>query len=338
MKRKPLLHIALLAATIFCLGSLLYMLLPVPNDITEDTNLPVLTDSLPLLEKQIMASERAEKNLKPDNEARIIWHDSTKKNKTPVSVVYLHGFSASQGEAHPVHIEFARRYGCNLYLSRLYGHGINSAEPLLNVTADSLIKSAKYAVAVGKKIGERVILMSTSTGSTLSMYIASAHPDIMALIMFSPNVDLFDPRSSILTMPGGLYIARFILGSKYYSFTGPAGFEKYWTAKYRAEAIVELKQLIKHTMHEQLFSKIRMPVFMAYYYKNETQQDNVVSVKKMLEMFQKLGTPKHKKRKVVLPEAGTHALASGLWSQDIHAALCETFHFAESILEMKPLK
>jgi hypothetical protein len=61
-------------------------------------------------------------------------------------VVYIHGFSASQEEGDPVHYTFAKKFGCNLFLNRLADHGVDTTEPLLNVTADKLWSSAKEAL------------------------------------------------------------------------------------------------------------------------------------------------------------------------------------------------
>src|SRR5687768_3509182 len=56
--------------------------------------------------------------VKPGNESEIVWYDSS-KSKTEYSILYLHGFSASKMEGDPVHRQFARKFGCNLYLPRL---------------------------------------------------------------------------------------------------------------------------------------------------------------------------------------------------------------------------
>ncbi|MEO0471954.1 MAG: alpha/beta hydrolase, partial [Bacteroidota bacterium] len=74
------------------------------------------TPSVPMdivdLEPFIQKREAGIDNLKPNNQARIIWADSVRK--TEWAVVYLHGFSASPMEGDPTHREFAARYGCNL--------------------------------------------------------------------------------------------------------------------------------------------------------------------------------------------------------------------------------
>src|SRR4029079_9808675 len=125
--------------------------------------LPLVPAGTAQLEKYVSDHEAMHK-LKPENEARIIWFNDSLKQKTEYAVVYLHGFSASQEEGDPVHYDFAQKFGCNLYLSRLDAHGIDTTEPLGNFTAEGVWNSAKQAFAIGKQLGKKVILMSTSTG------------------------------------------------------------------------------------------------------------------------------------------------------------------------------
>ncbi|MEO1050866.1 MAG: alpha/beta hydrolase [Bacteroidota bacterium] len=297
------------------------------------------TSDLKALEDEINKSEASNSKIKPDNQARIIWADSTHQ-KTPYSLVYLHGFSASQGEGDPAHIEFARRYGCNLYLTRLAEHGLESDEPMLELTPEKLLESAKEAIAVGKQLGDQVIVMSTSTGGTLGIYLASEEPAISALINYSPNIDLFDPRSSMLLKPWGLQIARTLLGGDYNNNSGEPEEDKfkdqYWYAKYRIEAILNLKALMAATMTEETFTKVKQPFFLGYYYKNDSLQDKTVSVPKMLEMYDQLGTPEASKRKVAFPEAKEHVIASKYVENTHERVMEETFKFAEEILKLEP--
>ena len=143
----------------------IYFLGPDPETPVYNKVMPAVPDDKSALEKYI-ADHEAVHNIKPDNEARIVWNDSSRQ-KTPYAVVYLHGFSASQAEGDPVHRRFTKEFGCNMYLSRLSDHGIDTTEALLQFTADRAWESAKEALAIGKKIGEKVILLSTSTGGTL---------------------------------------------------------------------------------------------------------------------------------------------------------------------------
>ncbi len=318
---------------VLLLVTIVYFMGPAPDEPKLDTKLPELGLTGHALEQEILKKEQA-LDLKEDNQARIIWHDSAKM-PTPYSVVYLHGFSASQAEGAPIHSEFAKRFGCNLYLSRLQGHGLEEPDAFLNMTPENLLESAKFAVAVGRQIGEQVILMSTSTGGTLSLFLASGNADLHSLIMFSPNIDLSDPTAFILGSHWGLQISRMVLGGKYreWSPSSPAE-EQYWTSRYRIEGLVSLRSLIKATMTPATFAKVHQPVYMGYYYRDEENQDQSVSVPAMLQMFDQLGTPTPMKWKEAFPDANEHVIGSKYLSNDWEQVRDRTFEFAEEVLAL----
>ena len=72
-------------------------------------------------------------------------------------------------------------------------------------------------------------------------------------------------------------------------------------------------------MTEETFSKIEIPVHMSYYYKNDQEQDKVVSVDAMLEFYDKLGTPPFNKKSVAFDNAHSHVISNGIrnpnWSE-----------------------
>ncbi len=325
-----ILIIILLIAGAFFLGPSA----PTPELTTE---LPQIAEDLRRLEEQINRQEQSIGNIKPDNQARIVWADGYTYEKSPYSLVYLHGFSASQGEGDPIHLEFARRYGCNTYLARLASHGLDEEEAMLDLTPENLLASAKEAVAIGQQIGERVIVMSTSTGGTLALYIASEHTEFAGLICYSPNIDLFDKTSSLLVGPWGLQLARLVLGGKYNISDLSEEEQQYWTGKYRIEALVALKSLVNATMKEEVFEKVTSPLFLGYYYKDEIAQDSTVSIPRMLEMYEQLGTPDELKRKVAFPDVSGHVIASKYSSKDVESVRKATFEFAEEILKIQPV-
>jgi pimeloyl-ACP methyl ester carboxylesterase len=291
--------------------------------------------SLASLVHKIRSEEDTVKNIRPGNEAQVIWADTT-PSKTPYAIVYLHGFSASHAEAYPVHQNVARRFGCNLYLSRLQAHGLSEKEPLLRLTPEELIKSAKEAIAIGKQLGDSVILMSTSTGGTLSLMLAGEDSLIAGLILYSPNIDLYDQKSFLLTQPWGLQLARVVIGDRYYRFDAPPTAQHYWNTTYRIEALIALKSLMNATMNVTTFKKVNQPVFMGYYYKDETHQDDVVSIPRMLDMYNELGTPDALKRKVAFPDAGYHVIGSSYWSTHTAEVEEQTNRFLEEIMHLKP--
>ncbi len=298
---------------------------------------PVVSSNLMQLEKQINDSEAAVPNIKPDNEARIVWADSIPK-KTPYSIVYLHGWSASQEEGDPIHIQTANRYGFNLFLPRLAGHGLEEEEPMLNLTADEYLDSAEKAIAIGKQLGEKVIIMGTSTGGTLGLHFSASDTTVAGLLLYSPNIEIFDPTAKLLSKPWGLQIAKFVTGNDYHEFDDRTKIiDQYWTSKYRLEALTQLQVLMDETMVAETFENVKQPVFLGYYYKDEIHQDSTVSVAAMLEMFEELGTPDAEKRKVKFENVGDHVMTSYITSKDLESVKMETFAFFEEVLNIKPI-
>lgn len=285
----------------------------------------------------IAEKENQVADLFPENKARVIWADSIRK--TPYAVVYLHGFSASAMEGAPLHQEFASRYGCNLLLARLADHGRNSKESFLKLTPKMMVESAKEAIALGQLLGERVILMSCSTGGTLSAYLAAENPDLIAAqIMYSPNIALYSSASTLLTKPWGLQLARVIQGGDYRSFEVPKSCDPYWTTTYRVEGLIALKALIDATMTKAVFERISHPVFIGCYFKNEEEQDKVVSVEAMRAFFRDIKTPAEDKVFVAFPEVKTHVISAGCQSKDFPSVQQATYQFAETVLGLKPLE
>ena len=70
---------------------------------------------------------------------------------------------------------------------------------------------------------------------------------------------------------------------------------------------------------------------MEYWYKNEQQQDKVVSVPAMLKMFDELGSAN--KQKIAIPNAGNHVLASPILSKDVATVQAETEKFLDGVLK-----
>ena len=175
MKKRYIFPLFLLAIP------LVYFMGPKVEYPTIDAKIQTLSLPLAELDKYIAQKEQNVSNIKADNEARIVWADSIRK--TPYSMVYLHGFSASAMEGNPIHKELAKRYGCNLYLARLAQHGIADRETFKDLTPKALVDSAKEAIAIGKLLGDKVIVLSCSTGGTLSAYLAAENPDWIAAQM-----------------------------------------------------------------------------------------------------------------------------------------------------------
>jgi esterase/lipase len=312
----------------------LYFSGPQPSTPKFTKDLPAIPADPVALEKYIKDHE-AEHKLKPDNEARIIWLNDSLKEKTEYAVVYLHGFSASQEEGDPVHYEFAQKFGCNLYLPRLEDHGVDTTEPLANLTAERLWISAKEAYAIGKQLGKKVILMSTSTGGTLALKLCAEYPDIAANIMLSPNIAINDGKAWMLNNHWGLQIAELFTGKHRVVQDTTALYAQYWNNRYATISLVQLEELIESTMKESTFKKVKQPCLLLYYYKDEKHQDPVVKVSAMKRMFMQLGTPENLKRQVAIPNAGDHVMGSYVKSKDLQTVQEEIEKFAVEQLHLR---
>jgi pimeloyl-ACP methyl ester carboxylesterase len=312
---------------------IVYFLGPQPSHPKYNPALPAIPAEPAALESYIKNNE-AKHKLKPDNEARILWLNDSTKEKTEYAVVYLHGFSASQEEGDPVHYGFAQKFGCNLYLSRLDAHGVDTTEPLASFTAEGLWNSAKQAYAIGKQLGKKVILISTSTGGTLALKLAAEFPEIAGLILLSPNIAINDANAWLLNNPWGLQIAHLVTGKHRTAADTTAIYAQYWNKRYLTKSLVQLEELLETTMKESVFKKVIQPVLLLYYYKDEDHQDPVVKVSAMKRMFRQLGTPDNLKKEVAVPNAGDHVLGSYIKSKDHQTVMAECEKFAMDILKL----
>jgi len=331
-KLRKILRWVGIVMVLFCIA---YLLGPRPIPPVYNSTMPTIPDSPIGIESYVTAHEQA-LPVKPDNEARIVWNDTT-QSITNYAIVYLHGFSASQEEGDPIHTTLAKKFGCNLYLSRLSMHGLDTTEQLLGLTAESYWESAKQALAIGKKLGRKVILMGTSTGGTQAIQLAAAFPnDVAGLILMSPNIAIKDPNAWLLNNPWGLQIARMVKGSDYViaKDTRPI-YKQYWNTPYRLEAVVELQEMLETTMKAATFQRIIQPLLLMYYYKNENNQDNVVRVDAMRKMFEKVSTPLSLKREVALPNTGDHVIGSYIKSGDVQTVMYVGEEFLRDVMKLE---
>jgi esterase/lipase len=300
-----------------------------PNLVIPTFTLPT---SLTALENQINATERDTKGIRPNCQARIVWADSSQKIKTNLAIVYIHGFSASQEEGNPVHLDLAKKYGANLYLARLAGHGIDLGDSTMkNVTADDYLQSAEEALAIGKLLGKEVIIVGTSFGGALTLYLASKHPEIKSIVLYSPCIKIFDDNAELLDNHWGLAMAKMVTGSEIRDFKPyNINHAKHWSTHYHINGVIALQNFLTNVMTPETFAAVKCPTFLGYWYKNEQEQDNVVSVPAMLKMYEELGSMN--KQKMAFPKAGNHVIGSYVLSKDVSGVEQQTIHFLDKYL------
>ena len=259
------------------------------------------------LEAYLAQAEAQALNLKPDNEKKIIWR-SQKGFKTPWSIIYIHGFSASRMETAPLSENVARSLEANLFLTRLTGHGRDS-EAMLDGSVNAWLNDTLEAIRIGRRLGERVLVMATSTGALLAM-LAATDPSIRgidAMVLISPNFRPKDWRSPILGWPWGKFLARRIQGKTFRLARGQEGLEMYWTVSMPTEALLPLMALVRLGRKSKL-SNLTLPLLVFY-----CPQDQVVCVKSIERIFARIQSPRKELVRVnVTQDENGHVLAGDL--------------------------
>lgn len=186
-----------------------------------------------------------ESGVRPEVSRRIVWAGRPGV-KTPVALVYLHGFSASSQEIRPVPDLIAAWRGSNLYFARLNGHGLDG-ESLAAASVSDWAQDVAEAVAIGKRIGEKVVLIGTSTGGTLAAQAARdpvLGPQIDGLVLISPNFGMKARGAFLLNQPLSRYWLPLLAGRERCMTPRNEKHREFWTDCYPTVAVLPVAALV----------------------------------------------------------------------------------------------
>lgn len=312
MKRRPFLSSMLLALAILVVVGWSSQ----PANLTLPDGIPLLPADLDHYLSSAEAREREAYGLVPGTEKRIRWFADSGE-KTNLSLVYLHGFSATRQEVAPVTEIVADALGANLFETRLTAHG-RERDALRDVRAEDWLWDAAEALAVGGAIGERVIVISTSTGGTLALAMLR-HPlmqQVDTLVLMAPNLVLRDSSSEIMTWPGGPLIARLIIGESRSWAPKNELQERYWTTTYPTDSVVEVVRLMQFA-RESLPAKVDQHILTI-----ASPKDQVVDPVGSREWIAKVEAGRNEHRDFTLStDPGQHVLAGEILSPASSAPL-----------------
>lgn len=265
----------------------------------------------PDVDAYVRASEARVPDLRPGDGKRILWADTATHAPTPLAIVYLHGFSADPHEVEPLVSELVRDLGANAYFQRLAGHG-RAAAAMGEVEADDWLSDAAEAVAVGARLGDRVILMGTSTGGTLAAWAAlqpELERDVAAVVLLSPNFQPADHSTKMLLWPWGGLIARMVVGPERCFETHNAAQARHWTSCYPTSVLLPMMAIVEHVRTSDL-EAARTPLLVAY-----APDDRIVDTGEIRSAFERWGTPAKRLLAVATPgDPDRHVLAGDILS------------------------
>jgi len=208
----------------------------------------------------LAASEAKVANIRPGLAKEIIWAYPASRAKTPLSIVYIHGFSASKGEVRPLPDKVAAALGANLFFTRLAGHGQDNAA-MGEAGLNAWVNETAEALAIGRAIGEKVIVVATSTGGSLAAW-ALAQPDlakdVAAAVLISPNFGVQASGAGLLTGPWGPQLAELLIG-KERGFEPANDLQRHlWTWRYPTRATLPMAAIVK-LARAQSYARVTIP-------------------------------------------------------------------------------
>ncbi|GBF50480.1 hypothetical protein LPTSP4_20050 [Leptospira ryugenii] len=227
----------------------------------------------------------AKEGTRKDNEERLIRYSP---EKTPIAILYIHGFGASRMEGEEVINQVAERFQANLYYVRLPGHGTN-VEDHKNTEFTRYLQDAETALLQSSELGEKLVLVGTSMGGLIATYLAGKHPDkVDALVLASPFYDFTTADSNVLRFSWGVPLIHTLMGEIRKSAEQDPNNESYlyWYRDQYYASVKHLMNLKRFVEKEDSLSKIQDPTLLFYFYENEAIQDRSASVKAMLSAFE----------------------------------------------------
>lgn len=215
---------------------------------------------------------------------RIIWAGRPNV-KTPVAIVYLHGFSASSQEIRPVPDLIAAWRGANLYYARLNGHGLDGAS-MGTAQVTDWAQDVAEAVAIGRRLGEQVVVIGSSTGGTLAALAArdpKLGPQIDGVVLISPNFGLQNRWAFLARLPLARQWLPLIAGRERCFTPVNDQHRQYWTNCYPISAILPMVALVA-TANRGSFADATQPLLALW-----SSDDKVVDPAATLRVLESWG-------------------------------------------------
>ena len=198
------------------------------------------------IDADLAAAEAQVPGVRPGCEKRIKWADAA-GDKTAISLLYIHGFSATGEELRPLPDIVAGDLGANLHFTRLAGHGQDGAA-MGQATLDMWRADVAEAITVAQTIGDEVIIMGCSTGCTLATLAMAEGANVKAMIHVSPNFGLRHRLVQLLLdLPASRRWAKYVAGHERSFPALNEDHAAYWTIRYPTAAVHTMADAVRAT-------------------------------------------------------------------------------------------
>ncbi len=277
-----------------------------PNSLTND------------LDGFLQNEEHQFSDIVPGAEKRIVWAGE-KGQKTALSVIYLHGYSATSEEVRPLPDIIASSLKANLFYTRLAGHGRGGAA-MAEPSAGDWLDDTAEALAIGRRLGDRVLIISTSTGATLAA-IAATDPemskDLAGIVMISPNFGVRNLAARILDLPLARYWGPVVAGKERSFPVLNEKHAKYWTTTYPTIALFPMAALVRYAKRLD-YAQAKTPAMFIY-----AEADQVIDPAAIPPVVAAWGGPTRVEKRVVGPKDDpySHVIAGNTLSPSQTAPL-----------------
>ena len=279
---------------------------PVPNQLAE-------------MDQWLLDQESRFDDIVDGAEKAIYWANPEQPESTEVAIVYLHGLSATRQEISPVPEDVAKALNANIYMARIDGHGRGSAA-MGDFGADEWITSTWEAWHVAKTLGNKVIIIGTSTGVTLASWLINqpgVSDQVESMVFVSPNYGPKDSSSAALTYPWAETWVPWIKGDTHSWEPKNEMQAKYWTTSYPVRALHQMQALVEWARNQD-YSGINIPTLFIY-----SDYDEVVEPKYTDEIYLQWGGAKERMNIDYMDNSSNHVIAGDILAPENNQLLVE---------------
>ena len=224
-------------------------------------------------------------SLEQNAKKQIIWNSISNK-KTEYAIVFIHGSFATGFQQRESLIKIADKLEANLFISRLSGHGVGF-EGTKGVSAYDFIEDTAEAIAVGNKIGDKVILIGFSAGSGLAMLASQDQKlksKIHSLVLIAPPTLTVRPIF-VLASIGLLFKRTHEFNFPKFNGLSYEEWGPYWVNKFESSLPRAFWKVLSSVKIKNDIDQLPMIIFY-------DKRDRVVNFERVEKIFDKWSGPK----------------------------------------------